>query len=50
VNSDLYHRLWAELTWQAYGQFKYPSVEENAQAGIGYLLRELWQVSSNSII
>ena len=49
MNNDLYNRLWAELTWQAYSQFKYPSIEENAQAGIGYLLRELWQVSSNYV-
>ena len=47
MNSSIYNALWTELTWQAYSQFKHPTVEENAQAGIGHLLRELWQVSSN---
>ena len=41
---DLFHRLWDELAWQRYNMFKYPTVEENAQVGIGFLLRELWQV------
>lgn len=47
MTSDLFHKLWAELAWQRYSMLKFPSVEENAKVGIGYLLRELWQVSSN---
>ena len=46
LDTDLFHRLWGELSWQRYNMFKFPSVSENAQVGIGYLLRELWQVRS----
>ena len=41
---NLYNRTWTEVAWQFYNSFKYPSVSENAQVGIGFLLKELWQV------
>ena len=44
ISDTLFRSLWSELSWQAYNMFKFPSVEENAQTGIGHLLRELWQV------
>ena len=41
---QLYSRAWEELSWQFFSQDKYPSVEENARTGIGFLLRKIWQV------
>ena len=33
-----------ELAWQFYNSFKYPSIQENAQVGIGFLLNDIWKV------
>ena len=44
MTDDLYDRLWAEASWQFYNLYKYPSVEANSRAGIGFLLKEIWQV------
>ncbi len=49
MTESLYNRCWAELTWQVFTFFKYPSVSENAQVGIGFLLKEMWKVSSLTI-
>ena len=44
MTEDLYNKAWAEFSWQVYNMFKYPSVQANAQVGIGFLLKEMWQV------
>ena len=47
---QLYSRAWEELSWQFFSQAKYPSVEENARTGIGFLLRKIWQVYTSTSI
>ena len=45
MTMDLYQRAWAEVSWQLYNLYQYPSVRENSRTGIGFLLKELGQVS-----
>ena len=33
-----------ELVWMSYNSLKYPSVQENSRAGIGFLLKDIWKV------
>jgi acid phosphatase len=49
MNTDLYNMAWRELSWQFFNMFKYPSVEDNAQVGIGFLLKEIWQNMNKSV-
>lgn len=49
MTMQLYSRAWEELSWQFFSQAKYPSVEENARTGIGFLLRKIWQNMNDSI-
>lgn len=49
MTSDLYERAWGELSWQEYNMFKYPSVQANAQVGIGFLLKEILQQINASV-
>ena len=44
MTSKLYELAWQELSWQFFSQFAYPSVQATAQVGIGFLMREIWQV------
>jgi len=44
MTEDLYEQSWMELAWQFYNSFKYPSIQENAQVGIGFLLNDIWKV------
>ena len=44
MTEKLYNMTWQELSWQIFTMFTYPSVQDNAQVGIGFLLREIWQV------
>jgi len=44
MTEDLYQQSWMELAWQFYNSFKYPSIQENAQVGIGFLLNDIWKV------
>ena len=44
MTEDLYEQSWMEFSWQFYNSFKYPSLPENAQVGIGFLLNDIWQV------
>ncbi len=46
ITDSLYDRTWEEITWQMFNSFKYPSVSENAQVGIGFLLKEMWKVGT----
>lgn len=45
MTEELYDRGFAELSWQTYSLFKYPTVAENAVVGIGFLLRKIWMVN-----
>ena len=45
MTEDLYDACFAELSWQMYSLYKYPSVAEMAVVGIGFLLKEIWTVS-----
>lgn len=46
MTEQLYNMTWQEFSWQVFSMFAYPSVQANAQVGIGFLLKEIWQVSS----
>ena len=50
MTEDLYEQIWTEDAWQFYNLFKYPSLQENAQVGIGFLLLDIWQVCLCQII
>ena len=45
MTSQLADECWAELSWQYYNLYQYPSPQENSIVGIGFLLKEFWQVS-----
>ncbi len=45
MTMELYQRAWAEVSWQFYNLYQYPSVGENSRTGIGFLLKELGEVS-----
>lgn len=49
MTEDLYEQIWTEDAWQFYNLFKYPSLQENAQVGIGFLLLDIWQVCLRQI-
>ena len=44
MTEELYNMTWQEFSWQMFNMFAYPSVQANAQVGIGFLLKEIWQV------
>ena len=44
MTMELSNLAWRELSWQFFNMYSYPSVEANAQVGIGFLMREIWQV------
>lgn len=44
VTSDLYERIDKELTYMSYSIFSYPSIQLYARVGIGFLVKEIWQV------
>ncbi len=46
MTESLYDRTCADVRWQHFSFYKYPSVPKNAQVGIGFLLKEMWKVSS----
>ena len=50
MTEDLYEQTWTENAWQFYNSFKYPSLRDNAQVGIGFLLLDIWQVYISSVI
>lgn len=45
MTEELYDRGFAELSWQAYSLYKYPTVPDMAVVGIGFLLKKIWTVS-----
>ena len=47
MTAELYDRVWTEVSWQFYNLYRFPSVEDNARVGIGFLLKEIWKVSNN---
>ena len=49
MTEDLYEQTWTENAWQFYNSFKYPSLQDNAQVGIGFLLLDIWQVYISDI-
>lgn len=50
MTEKLYNMSWQEVSWQIFSSFAYPSVQANAQVGIGFLLKEIWQVMCNIIL
>ncbi|XP_011406697.1 PREDICTED: counting factor 60-like [Amphimedon queenslandica] len=38
-----------EMVWMSYNSLKYPSVQENARAGIGFLLKDIWKNFNRSV-
>lgn len=50
MTEELYQEILQEVTWQNYQPFKYPSIQDNARVGIGFLLRNIWSVSSQNLM
>lgn len=44
---ELYEAVVAEATYNWRQQFSYPTVQANAQAGIGFILQEVWNAFDN---
>ena len=44
MTDKLYNISWNEMSWQTFTFFKYPTVANNSQVGIGFLLRDIWKV------
>eukprot|EP00127_Corallochytrium_limacisporum_P000078 Clim_evm17s3 gene=Clim_evmTU17s3 len=49
VTTELLHALYEEAIWQVEKEYMYPSKQENAQVGIGFLLYELMQFIYESV-
>lgn len=49
LTEDLAELALNEFTWEFYNSLKYPSIEENSKAGIGFLLKDIWKVSNDNV-
>ena len=46
VSPDLVQRVDNELTYMWYSQYSYPSIQMFARVGMGFLIKEIWQVKN----
>ena len=44
ISQDLLTRIVQEVLVRWYGTFSYPTIQENAKVGIGFLIGEIWKV------
>ena len=44
ISEDLLERIVQEVLVRWYGTFSYPTIQESAKVGIGFLIDEIWKV------
>ena len=44
ISQDLLSRIVQEVLVRWYGKFSYPTIQESAKVGIGFLISEIWEV------
>lgn len=44
VSSDLVERVASEVEYMWYATFEYPTIQDHAKVGIGFLISEIWMV------
>ena len=44
ITSELYGRIMDEMTWVVYSFYSYPSPQEFSRVGIGFLIKEMFEV------
>ena len=50
VSQDLMDRIVEEVVFMWYAVMKYPSPQENAKVGIGFLIAEMWKVRLHRVV
>ena len=44
MTTELFNRITDEMTWVLYSIYSYPSPAENSRVGIGFLIKEIFEV------